>query len=146
MMRPGGLRVFVLSIILFRMEKAKVLIVADEPQLSQAMRTHLYGKGYDVHCVLDGLGGLAHAQTIQPNVIVLDLNLPGIDDATVYEQIRKNPKTATTGIVFVTGLPQKEIVALFSDRGISDLSRAQFLMKPFGFDKLEKVVDAVADS
>lgn len=126
------------------MEKTKVLIIEDEVQLGQAIRIRLDARGYKVYCVEDGLVGLVQARSLRPDVIILDMGLPGLDGATVYERIRKEPETAHIGIVFISGRTKEEVNAAFAVRGIKDLSKAKFLLKPFGFDALEKAIDELA--
>ncbi len=123
------------------MGKATVLIVEDEAQLGQAIRMRLEARGYKVYCVEDGLGGLVQARSLRPDVMILDMGLPAMDGATVYERVRKEPEIAHIGIVFISGRTREEVNAAFAARGIKDLAKAKFLPKPFDFGALEKAID-----
>lgn len=78
------------------MAKSKVLIIDDE-KLARTMLTDLLrGKGYTVITAEDGPSGLAAAQKEKPNVIILDVLMPGMDGFEVCQALKKD--VATTGI------------------------------------------------
>lgn len=70
--------------------KATVLIIEDEPDLREIARFHLEGAGYDVVEAADGGEALDRVQSSPPDVILLDLRLPGADGWTVLGDLRRH--------------------------------------------------------
>ena len=71
------------------MNSAKILIVDDEPTLVNTVRAYLEREGYLVSVAYDGLQGLASAATTRPDLIILDVMLPGMDGMTVLQRLRE---------------------------------------------------------
>ncbi len=68
--------------------RARVLVVEDEESLSRLIASYLSRDGYDVEVVLDGLEAIARARATPPDVVVLDLGLPGADGIEVCRTLR----------------------------------------------------------
>ena len=66
----------------------RVLVVDDEQSLAKLVASYLRREGYEVDCVFDGPGAVAAARRSRPDVVVLDLMLPGLDGVEVCRQIR----------------------------------------------------------
>ena len=66
----------------------RVLVVDDEPQIRRALETNLVARGYDVEIAPDGESALRVAAERHPDVVVLDLGLPGIDGIEVVRGLR----------------------------------------------------------
>ncbi len=87
------------------MNKCKVLIVDDDPELSRLLACILDRMGDCEVCQENwSLSALRTAREFRPNVIVLDIKMPGKDGNTLCAEFRRDPDLATTPIVFVTGL------------------------------------------
>lgn len=67
---------------------ARILVVDDERALAQILGSYLVKAGYEVHYAVDGLGSVAAARELDPEVILLDLGLPGLDGIEVCRQVR----------------------------------------------------------
>ena len=65
-----------------------VLVVDDEPQILRGLRTNLRARGYEVFTAPDGETALATAAKERPDVVIIDLGLPGIDGVEVIRGIR----------------------------------------------------------
>jgi DNA-binding response OmpR family regulator len=70
-------------------EAARILIVDDEPNLVDLLHDYLSQEGYEVATAVDGPTALAKVHTINPDLIILDVMLPGIDGVEVCRQIRR---------------------------------------------------------
>jgi two-component system, OmpR family, KDP operon response regulator KdpE len=70
------------------MSKGRVLVVDDEQQLRRAVGRALIARGYQVDMATDGEEALTTASVFQPDLVVLDLNLPGLDGLAVCRQLR----------------------------------------------------------
>ena len=80
----------------------RVLVVDDEPDLLELIHYNLTKAGYDVASVLSGEEALAHVRASLPDLIVLDVLLPGLDGLEVCKALRRNPTTAGIPIVMLT--------------------------------------------
>src|SRR5438552_6562538 len=84
------------------MAKLKVLIIEDERGLTEVLTYNLQREGYDTVVAHDGLEGLRKAQTQPPDLILLDLMLPGMDGLEVCRQLRASKPTARVPILMLT--------------------------------------------
>jgi two-component system alkaline phosphatase synthesis response regulator PhoP len=71
------------------MTKAKILLVDDERSILDLIAAYLRPEGYEVHTATDGPSGLKAARKLKPDLIVLDIMLPGIDGIEVLTQLRR---------------------------------------------------------
>ncbi|MDP9233884.1 MAG: response regulator [Actinomycetota bacterium] len=106
----------------------RVLVVDDEPQLVRALRTNLRARGYVVDVATSGEGALALAASTHPDVVILDLGLPGIDGIEVIKGIRG---WSEVPIVVLSAREQESDKVLALDAGADD-----YVTKPFGMDEL----------
>ena len=74
--------------------KRSVLIVEDEEDIRELLSYTLLREGYQVAAVASGEEALAVAEANMPDLVILDLMLPGLDGLTVCRKLRANPKTA----------------------------------------------------
>ncbi len=71
------------------MPKAQILIIDDEPNILNVVTAYLQAEGYTVHTASDGPTGLKAAQTLRPDLIVLDVMLPGLDGIELLTRLRR---------------------------------------------------------
>ncbi len=71
------------------MKTPKILVVEDEHSISNLVVSYLQKEGYEVFSAADGPGGLKAARTFQPDLIILDIMLPGLDGLEVLAQLRR---------------------------------------------------------
>jgi len=104
---------------------AKVLVVDDTPQNVKLLADLLAAKGYAVTTAADGTAALAKLASETPDLVLLDVMMPGLTGYEVCKRIREDPKTALLPVVLVTALdPQQERV-----KGI-EAGADDFLSKP----------------
>jgi diguanylate cyclase (GGDEF)-like protein len=108
-----------------------ILIVDDEPDIAALVAVNLEAEGYDCHQVGRGDDALDLALHLRPDLVILDLMLPGVDGVDVCRQLRKDPRTATAGIIMLTArsLPKDRVTGL--EAGADD-----YVDKPFDVDEL----------
>ena len=106
----------------------RVLVVDDEPQILRALAINLRARGYDVDLASDGEQALQLAGRHHPDVVVLDLGLPGIDGVDVIRGLRGWTSIPIVVLSVRDAEPDK-VAAL--DAGADD-----FVTKPFGMDEL----------
>jgi two-component system, OmpR family, KDP operon response regulator KdpE len=106
----------------------RILVVDDEPQILRALGTNLKARGYDVDLAPTGEAALTLAARHHPDVVVLDLGLPGIDGIEVIRGLRG--WSAVPIVVLSVREAERDKVAAL-DAGADD-----FVTKPFGMDEL----------
>lgn len=67
----------------------KVLVIDDEEKILGLVSSYLEKEGYQIHTALDGISGLEKARNVHPDIIVLDIMLPGMDGLEVLTQLRR---------------------------------------------------------
>jgi two-component system KDP operon response regulator KdpE len=107
---------------------ARILVVDDEPQILRALRAGLRGNSFEVQTAADGERALDEISLHPPDVILLDLGLPGIDGLEVIRQVREW-STVPIIILSARGAERDKVLAL--ETGADD-----YLTKPFGIDEL----------
>jgi two-component system KDP operon response regulator KdpE len=106
----------------------RILVIDDEPQILRGLRTNLVARGYDVDTAADGETALDLAARDRPDVVIVDLGLPGIDGIEVIRGLRS--WTAVPIIVPSAREQESEKVAAL-DAGADD-----YVTKPFGMGEL----------
>jgi two-component system KDP operon response regulator KdpE len=106
----------------------RVLVVDDEPQILRALGINLRARGYDVDLAPDGEHALTLAASHHPDVVVLDLGLPGIDGVDVIRGLR-GWSSVPIVVLSVRDGERDKVSAL--DAGADD-----YVTKPFGMDEL----------
>jgi DNA-binding response OmpR family regulator len=118
----------------------KILLVDDEPHIVMALEYLLEEEGYDIAKAHDGESALAKAIEFIPDVIILDVMMPGLDGFSVAKEIRKNDMLAHTSIIFLTAKSTPEDKMTGYDSG-----GEYYLVKPFDNDDiLEKVKEIIS--
>jgi DNA-binding response OmpR family regulator len=84
------------------MANKKILIVDDDPDVRQAMNIRLKANSYDTCFASDALNSLTEARKQQPDLIILDLGLPGGDGYVVIERIKRHPALSVIPIIVVS--------------------------------------------
>ena len=115
---------------------AKVLIVDDEPYIRKFLGTLLSHKGYDVTLAEDGQKGLDRFLQERPHVIVLDLQMPGMDGLTVLRQVRSlNPLQP---VIILTGGTTDE-----TEQQVRALGVTEFVEKESTVHQLDAAVKRI---
>lgn len=118
--------------------EAKVLLVDDEDQLRRVMRDLLEREGYVVTEARDGVEALDQIDRHAPDIIVLDLNLPGLDGYGVLSHLRSRPATVDIPVVVLTAQGDEDNEVRVFEMGADD-----FLSKPFRARALSARLQAV---
>ena len=115
----------------------KLLLIEDDPSMQTALSRALGRRGMLITCCGDGLKAVAAWQVFQPDVVLLDLSLPGLDGLHVLENARRAGLHAPVLILTARGTVGDRIIGL--NAGADD-----YLPKPFDLDELEARVHALA--
>src|SRR5687768_5877335 len=119
------------------MTTMKLLLIEDDPSMQAALQRALGRRGMEVLSCSDGRKALAQWTAGQPDVVVLDLSLPGLDGLQVLEQARSQGLTTPVLILTARGTVGDRIVGL--NTGADD-----YLPKPFDLDELEARLRALS--
>lgn len=84
--------------------RKKILLVDDNKHLLGLLRLNLKGQGFSIATAANGIDAIQKAVSLAPDLILLDLLLPGLDGFAVCETLRKHPITALTPIIIMTGM------------------------------------------
>ncbi len=117
---------------------ATVLIVDDEKDLVDLVRYHLEKDGLKCLEARDGETALQLARERTPDLIVLDLMLPGVDGLEVCRKLRKDPKTASVAVIMLTAKAEEVDRIVGLEMGADD-----YMVKPFSPRELVARVKAV---
>ena len=108
-------------------ELARILIVEDDATIRTILEMALLGAGFkDVRSTARGDDGLSEARRMKPDLVLLDLMLPGLDGFTVAARIRETPDLAATRIIMLTARTQNEDIVRGLTCGADD-----YVTKPF---------------
>jgi two-component system alkaline phosphatase synthesis response regulator PhoP len=108
------------------MAKEQILVVDDEEDILELLRYNLHKEGYQVICSANGEDAVARAKADVPNVIVLDLMLPGMDGLEVCKILKNNSKTANIPIIMLTAKGEEADIVTGLELGADD-----YITKPF---------------
>ena len=91
-----------------------VLIVEDSPTQALGLQATLKSAGLMAICATDGFMGLRRADQLRPALIVLDVEMPGIDGFKVCEELKRNPETASIPIIIFSRHDRNEVIQLMT--------------------------------
>lgn len=118
----------------------KIMIVDDEESLIELVKAIMEQEGYEVIVAMNGEEALEKLKSVKPDLILLDMMMPGMSGREVCDKIRSNPKTKDLKIAFLT-------VAKFSEAGkgvLKDMAVLDYITKPFDnqdlIDRVKKIL------
>ncbi len=108
------------------MPKEKILVVDDEEDILELLEYNLLKNGYRAKCVATGEDALKAARSESPDLILLDLMLPGVDGLDVCKILKSDPKTSHIAIIIVTAKGEEADIVTGLELGADD-----YIVKPF---------------
>ena len=116
----------------------KVLIIDDEEHIAELIRYNLEAAGYKTVVANNGIDGLSRAREEEPDLVLLDLMLPGIDGLVVCKRLRAEEKTRNVPIIMLTAKSEEIDKILGLELGADD-----YITKPFSVRELTARVKAL---
>lgn len=110
---------------------ASILIVDDYIDALEAWRLFLRAAGFEVHTAADGVSALAEAVKLQPDLIVMDLELPKMSGLDVARALRQRPDTCHIPLIVATGYSHAQSLTESDDTGVDAV-----IVKPCDPDQL----------
>lgn len=114
---------------------ARILIVEDEDTLREALKYNLQREGYEVTTAADGLAAIETARTAAPDIVILDIMLPGLDGFEVCRRLRSQ---STVPILMLTAKDEEIDKVLGLEIGADD-----YMTKPFSMRELKARIRAM---
>ena len=108
------------------MRKTTLLVIEDDPDIVELLRYNLEREGFRVLIATDGEHGLADAARHQPDLLLLDLMLPGLDGLEVCRRLRAQEGTRGIPVLVLTAKSEEADVVIGLEMGADD-----YLTKPF---------------
>lgn len=115
----------------------KVLLVEDDKKLALALGMRLKSNGHSVTSAPDAITAMSNAVTFQPDVVVIDINLPGGDGFMVAERLMSSTETNSIPYIFMTASKKEEL-----KQKALRLGAIGFLEKPFYSSQLTDMLDS----
>ncbi len=119
-----------------------ILVVDDQTNVRNILEFNLKRRGFDILAAQDGLAAITFALNNQPDLILLDIMMPGIDGFQVMEKLKGDERTANIPILIVSAKGTEEDILRAMKLGAKD-----YIVKPFNLDQLmQKTFKLLKDS
>lgn len=118
-----------------------ILIVDDYPDALDIWAIYLQSIGYRVSTAVDGVSAIAKAEQLLPDLIVLDLELPGISGFEVAGRLRNNPSTQDIPLIAATGYSHERQLSMARACGFDEV-----IVKPLLPEQLVEEIERLLDS
>jgi two-component system phosphate regulon response regulator PhoB len=102
------------------MAQPRILIIEDEPGLIQSLTWYFNKEGYETHAAHNGQEGLRKAQTMLPDVVLLDIMLPGLNGLDVCRELRSGERTRDIPIIMMTAKSEETDLVVGYSLGADD--------------------------
>ena len=112
------------------MQQQTILVVEDEKSIADIIIYNLEKEGFVVHWARDGRDGLAKAQSLVPDLLVLDLMLPGIDGLQICRHLRSDARTQQIRILMLTARSEETDEIVGFNMGADDYVTKPFKVRP----------------
>lgn len=116
----------------------KILLIDDDTNIASYVKFRLQKKGYILKHMDNGLDGVQAIKDFKPDLVILDMMMPGIDGREVAEIVKEKNLMDTSRIIVLSGKEVAEEVKALFDLGIHD-----YLQKPFNIDNLVVRIERV---
>lgn len=111
---------------------ATILIADDDESLAMLLKDFLESRSHRVAVVHDGVAASEKAQQLKPQLILMDIMMPGVYGTSAYKSLENAGLTKTIPIIFITSLNMEKVKKI-----VPDTSKTRLLPKPVDFAKLE---------
>ncbi|MBN1522307.1 MAG: response regulator [Candidatus Aureabacteria bacterium] len=109
----------------------KILIADDDLHIVHMLANRLRKNNYDIVVASDGMQAIMMAHNENPDLILLDFNMPGGRGSKVFENLQTSSKTVAIPVIFITAYPSEDIKEQVMGKGAFD-----FISKPFDSEEL----------
>jgi len=107
-------------------EKKNCLLIVDDEKMNLKILTHILGTDYTIYTATNGISALEKTKEYMPDLILLDIIMPGMDGYQVISELKKLEKIRNIPVIFTSSLDTIEA----EEKGLS-LNAADYITKPF---------------
>ena len=118
---------------------SRILLIDDDVDLSELVKTKLSSERHEIFVTHSGEGAFEMAKDIKPEILILDIMLPGVTGYQICRRIRKDPELYAIGILILTALGEEPEIMHGLEQGADD-----YLAKPFKLDHLTEKLASIA--
>ena len=118
---------------------SRILLVDDDVDLAELVRTKLAAEGHEVTTIHTGEGAFEKAKQVQPELLILDIMLPGVTGYQICRRIRKDPELYRAGVLILTALGEEPEIMHGLEQGADD-----YLAKPFRLEHLSEKIGSIS--
>ena len=119
----------------------KILVVDDEPNIVKLVESRLKASGYDVATAKDGQDAIAKAKQIKPDLILLDIMMPGMNGQEVLKELKKDASVSAIPVIMLTAKQETDDIV----KSIVNGGAVDYIVKPFiATDFLKKINTALS--
>ncbi len=122
-----------------KFDGTRILVVEDHPTMREAMRLVLEGEGFFIDEASDGDAALAMVRSDPPDLVFLDLNIPGASGTEVLSALKSDPATAAVRVIIVTATGEE------GRERVMSLGADEYFTKPFSPLAMLRTVERVLD-
>ena len=113
----------------------KILLIDDEPEFAEMVKIRLEANGYQIDLAADGATGIAKVAADRPQLILLDVMMPGLDGFAVLRRLREDAATRALPIIMLTARGEFKSITEAQALGATD-----YLIKPVDTNELLKLI------
>ena len=113
----------------------KILLIDDEPEFAEMVKIRLEANGYQIDLAADGATGIARVAVDRPQLILLDVMMPGLDGFAVLRRLREDAATRALPIIMLTARGEFKSITEAQALGATD-----YLIKPVDTNELLKLI------
>lgn len=110
----------------------RILVVEDEEHIRRVVKLTLVSEGYEIIEAVHGLMGYTKAVSEQPNLIIMDINMPVMDGLEALNKLKENPTTKNIPVIILTSR-----IDAASERQCLQAGAIDYIKKPWGMQELE---------
>ncbi len=118
--------------------KSKILVIDDDSNVAEMLRDSLELRGYEVIIATSGPEGIQKACMFKPDVITLDLQMPGMNGFEVLEKLKSNRKTRNINVLIATVMDERKSLDKVFLLGARD-----YVIKPFSMENFEVMIEKI---
>lgn len=114
----------------------KIFVVEDDPDINNTISIMLRMEGYEVSTSQDGWDALKKIFAVKPDLIIMDIVLPGLKGTELSAILKKDPQCNNIPVIFITAQAQKSDML-----HLQESAKDNYLIKPFDLEQLKEKID-----
>lgn len=121
---------------------ARLLCIEDDPDLQHLLGVALHAEGFEMHYAFTGVEGYEKVMGLNPDLVILDLMLPGMNGVEILQRMHSHQATRSIPVIVTTAYSGE---AAFVERNIRSLGALEYMRKPVGISDLLRSIRRLLD-